>query len=90
MSIRPQSLMCWNSWTSVSAMLTGDGGRDVAMAPKAAGEVALSRSDRGTSGTMTGTPSAIGPAAHSWWRTSSSQAAWIRCRQFVTSAAVMR
>ena len=56
-------------------MMTGDDGRDVAMAPKAAGEVALSWSDRGSSGTMTGTPSAIGPAAHPWCLTSSSQAA---------------
>ena len=59
------------------------------MAPKAAGEVALSRSDCGTSGTMTVTPSAIGPAAQSCWRTSSSQADWISCRQFATSAAGM-
>jgi hypothetical protein len=47
-------------------MLTGDGGSEVAMAPKAAGEVALSRSERGTSGTMASTPDATGPAAQSW------------------------
>ena len=56
--------MCWNSWTSVSARVTEDGGRDAAMAPKAAGDVALLWSERGASGTMTGTHPAIGAAAH--------------------------
>ena len=65
MSSRPHSLTCWNSWTRVSAMVTGSGGQDVAIAPKAAGVVALTRSvsDRGVSGTMTEIPSAIGSAA---------------------------
>ena len=46
-------------------MVTGSGGQEVATAPNAAGLVALIRSvsDWGVSGTMTETPSAIGPAA---------------------------
>ncbi len=49
--------MCWNSWTSVSARVTGSGGQDVARAPNADGLVAVIRSvsECGVSGTMTAT-----------------------------------